>query len=133
VTVPTTAQAGRPLAISSHVQNIGPVPAGAFVIRFYLSTGDARQSGDVLLSVRNIAGLASGAGSRAVSGVIVPATTVVPASYRIIAVADPLHQRVELDESNNTMVSVPLAFSAFGRSSRSPLSAPRPPSRPVGR
>jgi hypothetical protein len=34
------------------------VPAGAFVIRFYLSTGDARQSGDVLLSVRNIAGLA---------------------------------------------------------------------------
>jgi hypothetical protein len=55
-------------------------PAGAFVIRFYLSTGDELQSGDVLLSVRNIAGLAPDVSSRAATSVIVPTTTVVPAS-----------------------------------------------------
>jgi subtilase family serine protease len=48
-----------------------------------------------------------------VTSVTVPTTTVVPASYRIIAVADSLDQQVELDESNNTMLSVPVALSAY--------------------
>jgi hypothetical protein len=43
----------------------------------------------------------------------VPAGTVVPASYRVIAVADALEQQVELDESNNVMVSDPLPFIAY--------------------
>ena len=47
------------------------------------------------------------------TSVTVPATTVVPASYRIIAVADALGQQVELNESNNTMVSAPLALTAY--------------------
>jgi CARDB len=113
VTVPDTAQAGRPLAITHTVQNIGPAPAGAFVIRFYLSTGEELQSGDALLSVRNIAGLAPGVSSRAATSVIVPTTTVVPASLRMIAVADSFDQQVEPDESNNIMVSDPLAFTAY--------------------
>ena len=113
VRVPATAQAGRPLAITHTVRNIGPAAAGAFVIRFYLSADDGLDSGDVLLGVRSIAGLAPGASSPTVTRVTVPATTVVPASYRIIAVADALGQQVELDESNNTMVSVPLALTAY--------------------
>lgn len=113
VSVPATAHAGRPLAISHTVRNIGSAPAGAFVIRFYLSADDELDSGDVLLGVRSIAGLAPGASSPTVTSVTVPATTVVPASYRIIAVADALGQQVELEESNNTMVSTPLTLTAY--------------------
>jgi len=113
VSVPATAQAGRPLAIRHTVRNIGSAPAGAFVIRFYLSADDGLDSGDVLLGVRSIAGLAPGASSPTVTRVTVPATTVVPASYRIIAVADALGQQVELEESNNTMVSAPLTLTAY--------------------
>ena len=113
VSVPATAQAGRPLAIRHTVRNIGSAPAGAFVIRFYLSADDGLDSGDVLLGVRSIAGLPPGASSPTVTRVTVPATTVVPASYRIIAVADALGQQVELEESNNTMVSAPLTLTAY--------------------
>jgi trimeric autotransporter adhesin len=45
--------------------------------------------------------------------VTVPAGTVVPASYRVIAVADALEQQAELDESNNVMVSAPLPLTAY--------------------
>jgi subtilase family serine protease len=113
VSVPATAQAGRPLAITHTVRNIGPAPAGAFVIRFYLSADDTLDTSDVLLGARTVAALAAGASAAAITTVTVPAGTVVPASYRVIAVADALEQQAELDESNNVMVSAPLPLTAY--------------------
>jgi subtilase family serine protease len=113
LSVPATAQAGRPLAITHTVRNIGPAPAGPFVVRFYLSTDDAPDAGDVLLGTRSLSALGAGASSAAITTVTVPVTTVIPASYRIIAVADALGQQLELDESNNVMASVPLALTAY--------------------
>src|SRR5262249_12677104 len=47
LTLPAAAQAGRPLAIRHTVRNAGPAPAGAFAVRFFLSTDDALDAGDV--------------------------------------------------------------------------------------
>jgi subtilase family serine protease len=113
LTVPAAARAGRPLGITHTVRNLGPAAAGAFVIRFYLSSDDVLDPGDVLLGARNVAGLAAGASSAAITTVTLPADTVVPASYRVIAVADALDQQVELDESNNVTVSAPVALTAY--------------------
>jgi subtilase family serine protease len=43
----------------------------------------------------------------------VPATTTVPAAYRVIAVADALEQQTELDEADNTAVSAALSMTAY--------------------
>jgi subtilase family serine protease len=61
VTAPARAQAGRPLAITHTVRNVGPAPAGAFAMRFYLSSDDALDAGDVLLGTRMIASPGAGA------------------------------------------------------------------------
>ena len=79
LTLPATAQAGRPLAIRHTVRNSGPAPAGAFAIRFYLSTDDVLDAGDVLLGARSVAALASGASSTATTTLPLPASTSVPA------------------------------------------------------
>jgi subtilase family serine protease len=113
LSVPATGQAGRPLAITHTVRNAGPAAAAAFVVRFYLSADGVLDDGDVLLGTRSIGGLGAGASSAAVSTFTVPTTTSVPASYRIIAVADALAQRAELDESNNLAVSTPLSLTAY--------------------
>ena len=41
VGVPATGAAGKTLTITTTVRNGGPAPAGAFVLRFYLSSGTA--------------------------------------------------------------------------------------------
>jgi hypothetical protein len=52
---------GRPLAITHTVRNVGPAPARAFAMRFYLSSDDALDAGDVLLGTRMIASPGAGA------------------------------------------------------------------------
>ena len=105
LTFPATGATGKPLAISSTVRNGGPAAAGAFTVRFYLSSDEILDDGDVLLGSRMVTSLAAGASSMAVTSVTIPANTSAPASYRIIAVADALDQVVETDETNNTLVS----------------------------
>jgi subtilase family serine protease len=113
VSLPATAQAGRPLAITHAVRNVGPAPATAFTVRFYLSSDETLDAGDVLLGARPLGSLAAGAASSTISTFTVPAATAVPASYRVIAVADALAQQTELDEGNNNAVSAPLAMTAY--------------------
>ena len=105
VSVPASGATGRPLAITNTVRNAGPAPAGPFAIRFYLSSDDTLDAGDVLLGTRMVGGLGAGAVSTAVSSLTIPANTSAPASYRVIAVADALEQQAELDETNNTLAS----------------------------
>ena len=111
--LPTTAQAGRPLAIKHTVRNLGPAPAGASAVRFFLSADDTLDTGDVLLGSRSLAGLAAGVSSTAITTLTLPGNTSVPATYRVIAVADALGQAVELDETNNTSVSSPLPITPY--------------------
>jgi len=89
LSVPGTVQVGGKLAIAHTVRNAGPAPAGAFAIRFYLSSDDALDAGDVLFGTRNVAGLGAGASSPAVSTFTI-ASTLPPAGYRVMAVADAL-------------------------------------------
>src|SRR5205085_4546965 len=103
------ATAGHTLAITHTVANGGPAPAGAFTVRFYLSADDTFDAGDVLLGARALSSLAAGASSSVITTVTVPAGTVVPAPYRVIAVVDALGQQAELDETNNVTASVPRA------------------------
>ena len=105
--MPGTGATGRPLAITNTVQNTGIAPAGPFAVRFYLSSDGALDGGDVLLGSRTMSGLAAGASSSAVTTLMVPANTSAPATYQVIAVIDPLGQ-VELDTTNDTMVSTGL-------------------------
>ncbi|HET7343455.1 MAG TPA: CARDB domain-containing protein, partial [Methylomirabilota bacterium] len=113
VVLPATAQAGRPLAIRHTVRNVGPVAAGAFTVRFYLSTDEAFDAGDALLGSRMLGGLAAGASSTAVSTFTLPAGTTVPDTYRVLVVADALGQVSEQDKTNNVGVSGPLPVTAY--------------------
>jgi len=111
--VPATGATGRPLAITNAVRNAGPAPAGPFAIRFYLSSDDTLDAGDVLLGTRLLGGLGAGATSTAVNMVTIPANTSAPAGYRVIAVVDALGQQVETDEGNNTAVSAALSVTLY--------------------
>jgi CARDB len=111
--VPASAAAGRPLAITHTVRNGGAAAAGPFALRFYLSSDETLDGGDVLLGTRALAGLGAGASSPAVSTFTLPGNTSVPATYRVIVVADALGQQAELDETNNTAVSAPLSLTAY--------------------
>ena len=101
VSAPAGASAGRSLAISHTVKNAGPAPAGAFTVRFYLSSDEILDGGDILLGARALSSLAAGASSPAVTTVAIPAGTVVPNPYHVLAVVDVLGQQTELDEGNN--------------------------------
>lgn len=111
--VPSTATAGKTLTITTTVRNAGPAPAGAFVLRFLLSSDDVLDASDVVLGSRTIPGLAGGASRMDTTTVTVPGATTVPAGYRVIAVVDALGQQDELSESNNAMASAPISLTAL--------------------
>ena len=131
LTTPPTGQMGRPLAITNTVRNAGPAPAGAFTVRFYLSSDAALDGGDVLLGTRMIGGLGVGATSTAITSLTIPATTP-PAIYQVIAVVDAAEQQAETNEGNNTAVSAPLSITLY-RPDLSMTAMELPPSGAVGR
>jgi len=110
--VPATAAAGKTLTVTTTVRNMGPAPAGAFTLRFYLSSDDVLDAGDVLLGSRTITSLAANTNRMDSTTVTIPAGTTVPAGYRVIAVVDALGQQDELNETNNTMASGPISLTA---------------------
>src|SRR5204862_71059 len=111
VSAPATGAAGRSLTITTTVRNVGPTPAGGFVVPFYRSAAALLATGDVLLGARAIGGLVAGASRTDMTTVTVPAGSVVPASYRILGVVDALGQQTELEENNNLTASGPLTAS----------------------
>ena len=111
--LPAKAQAGRPLAIRHTVRNVGNAPAGAFAVRFFLSSDDTLDGGDVLLGSRNVAALGAGVSSTAITTLTLPGNTSVPGTYRVIALIDAAGQVAELNETNNTAVSSPLPVTAY--------------------
>ena len=95
--MPATGHAGRPLAITHTVRNAGTAPAGAFAIRFFLSTHDTFDASDVLPGTRAWPGLA-------------PAPAARPSARSSCRT---LGQRTELDETNNAAVTAALPMTPY--------------------
>jgi subtilase family serine protease len=109
---PASGAAGQLVAVQNSVRNTGLAPAGGFALRFHLSSDTTLDTGDVLLGVRTIAGLAAGAVSAATTSLRLPGN-VSAGQYYILAVVDALDQQAELDESNNTSVAGPFPVTLF--------------------
>jgi subtilase family serine protease len=112
VSVPATAAAGRPLAVTTTLRNAGPAPVSALAIRFYLSTDGTLNGSDVLMGTRTMGVLGGGASRTDVITVTIPANTSVPATYQVVAVVDALGQ-TELDPTNNSRASAAMNVTAY--------------------
>ncbi len=112
LTPPARGAIGQPITVPNTVRNTGPAPAGPFAVRFHLSTDAALDSGDPVIGLRTLTGLASG-GSSATPTVLRLPAAISPGQYHVIAVADALEQQAELDETNKTSVSGPFTVVAY--------------------
>ena len=103
---------GTNLLINDRVANAGDGAAGAFVLRYYLSTNAAYEATDTLLCSRSVASLAAGA-SNPVRGTTQSSCAIPSATadkYNIIALMDAAGTVTESNEGNNvTTVTVSLA------------------------
>jgi subtilase family serine protease len=99
--------------VTDTIVNRGGSPAGASMIRYYLSTDTTRSSGDVMLKgVRNVPSLPGG-GSSTGTVTLSTASRTVPGVYYVLACADDLFAVAEGDESNNcTASAVPMTLTA---------------------
>jgi subtilisin family serine protease/subtilase family serine protease len=95
-------KAGTAMQVADTVSNSGGGNAGAFVVRFYLSTNVVFDTGDVALAgSRSIQSLAAGTSSAGSTAVMIPAGTA-PGSYYVIARSDADGAVTEVSEGNNT-------------------------------
>jgi subtilase family serine protease len=113
VTGPTKGALGQSLAVTTTVENQGPLAATAFSVGIYLSTDNAITTGDTLLATFNVSSLAPGASVTLVPTLATPVTVpMVPGTgtYYLGAIADPdpaacppggAGAVVELDACNN--------------------------------
>jgi len=104
--------AGRPLAATATVKNVGPAPAGAFRVSFYLSEDAAFDGTDVFLGAQTVAGLAANASLTTTVRPVIPPTTF-SGNYFLLVIVDDFEKVVELTESNNTRPPVALAVVPF--------------------
>jgi subtilase family serine protease len=101
-TVPSTAGAGSPIAISDTTANLSATSAVASTTRFYLSANASLDGSDRLLSgAHAVPALVAGATSSASVSVDIPGDVAV-GSYYVIAKADADSVVNETSESNNT-------------------------------
>ncbi len=97
---PTVATAGGTIAVSTTVRNIGAAPAGASIVRFYLSTNFAVDAGDVQLDATQ-AVPALGPDGVATATTQVPLPAGLSGSFYLLMVADGGQVIAEASESNN--------------------------------
>jgi uncharacterized repeat protein (TIGR03803 family) len=98
---PATAARGSRFTFQNKVTNQGNVPAGAFVVSYYLSK---TTGGNSLLGVRSLSSLGALTDSLAIASVLVPGTA--KGVYRLQVCADTTNSVKETDETNNCMLSV---------------------------
>ena len=104
LTVPDAAAVvGRPFAVSATVRNVGPAPASAFRIAFYLVSSGTPSPSAALLGSQSVGSLAANASFTTTLPPTVPAT-VPPGQYFVIAVVDDLGKVIERAEGNNSRV-----------------------------
>jgi len=98
---PASAVAGTSIAIRDTTRNRDQVDGAASVTKFYLSTNNLFDGGDVLLGSRAVPALGARANSAAATTVTIPSVTA-PGRYFVIGVADADANVVESDEANNS-------------------------------
>jgi len=98
---PAAAKRGGKFPVTDTTHNLGAVAAESSRTRYYLSLDGVKNAGDKLMSSsRNVPGLAPGASRSGTVTVTIPTATPLE-TYFVLACADDLSQRVELDETNN--------------------------------
>jgi subtilase family serine protease len=102
---PATAKRGGKFPVTDTTHNPGAVAAESSKTRYYLSLDGVKSTGDRLLGgSRSVAALAPGASRSGTVTVTVPTATPLD-TYFVLACADDVSQRVELDETNNCTAS----------------------------
>jgi subtilase family serine protease len=100
ITIPAKGGAGMPIAISDTTTNQGAAPTPPTQTRFYLSTNLTLDSGDTLLSARDVPSLVPGQSSSASTTVTLPANAPSGVLY-ILVQADATNAVAEISETNN--------------------------------
>src|SRR3989304_5117890 len=98
---PSTGGAGATISVSDTTKNQGGGTAGRSTTKFYLSTNNTLDGGDVLLGSRAIPALAPGTSSAGSTMLTIPAGTAT-GSYAVIAQVDGDSAAAETLEGNNT-------------------------------
>ncbi len=104
VSASSAAKVGGMLFVDSVFQNAGPDDAGAFVVRYYLSSNNNVNTRDVLLGAATISSIPSGRTAMLTKALTIPAT-VNNGTYYLGVVADPDNTVVETDENNNMLAA----------------------------
>lgn len=105
VSSPTTAVAGATIAVSTVVRNSGAAPAGASIVRFYLSTNTSVDAGDVPLgATQAVPALAPDGSASATTQVPLPSG--MTGNFYLLMVADAGQAVAEASESNNVAARV---------------------------
>jgi len=100
LSLPSKAGAGSTISVTDTIKNQGGGRAGAFTIKFYLSTNTTYGAGDILLGSRAISSLAPGATSSGSTFVSIPFGTTA-GTYYIVGKADAEEVVLETNEGNN--------------------------------
>jgi hypothetical protein len=98
---PLSVQDGQTATASCNVVNQGTAAAGASNLKYYLSSNNTYDAGDVLLATDAVAALNASASAAVSETVTIPAGTS-PGTYYILFVADADAQVAETSETNNT-------------------------------
>lgn len=115
---PTQLPAGATMTLTTVIQNLGPVPSPAVTAEHFLSTDKTIDASDIYLGSYSQPALgAKSASPNYRNGVVLPAH-VKPGTYFLGVIVDRLDQVKELDENNNSFVSL------------SPITVQKPPCAP---
>jgi len=103
---PATAAAGGTFSVTATIRNQGVITAGASTARYYLSTDQVKDAGDILLTgTRSVASLTAGQSSSGSTTVTIP-SNMAAGTYYLLSCADDLSAVSESNEGNNCRASV---------------------------
>jgi hypothetical protein len=100
LSAPTATVPGAKITISDTVKNQGSGTAGSSTIKFYWSSNNSYDSGDIYLGSRSVPSLASGATNSGSTTVTIPSNLSI-GTYYIISRADADSVVAETNETNN--------------------------------
>lgn len=103
-----SAKPGSTITVTHVLQNAGAGNAGAFVVKYYLASGDPITSGTLLTTRSFPSGLAAGATFAEPFPITIPAG-IAEEIYSLAAVVDGDNQVIESDEDNN-LLSLPITI-----------------------
>ena len=101
---PTTARPGESISVRRVIADNGSANAGAFTIKYYLSTNATISSGDQLIGSEDVTSLTAGSRSDISVSLTIPAT-MSTGSYFLGMMVDTNNSVTESNENNNTAAS----------------------------